>query len=74
MRNMQRIDRESLYGDPSKYERCEYCANCTYIGDGDYICDAGITNLPLVDYQPSEDYYWCKGRFFQPREVRKYAE
>ena len=44
--------------------RCEDCAEFTPIGEGDHICGANPTKIPVSDYAPTEDYLWCKGSFF----------
>lgn len=44
---------------------CEECSNLIPIGEGDHICDASdIPTMVLVEYEPSEDYMWCKGKKF----------
>ena len=43
---------------------CHNCENCTYIGEGDYMC--GMSNeIVISDWQPTEDYYTCEGREFE---------
>lgn len=44
--------------------RCEYCEHFTPIGEGDHICDEDPTKMPVSDYAPTEDYFWCKGAHF----------
>ena len=44
---------------------CEYCEEFTPIGEGDHICGEDPTKMPVSNYQPTEDYYWCKGRHFK---------
>lgn len=44
---------------------CEYCEELTPIGEGDHICGEDPTKMPVSDYQPTKDYYWCKGRHFK---------
>lgn len=43
---------------------CQHCENCTYIGEGDYICS--MTNeVILYDFNsPTEHYFSCKGKDF----------
>lgn len=41
--------------------RCECCDNFDPIGEGDHICDEDPTKMPVADYTPTEDYFWCKG-------------
>ena len=44
--------------------RCEDCAEFTAIGEGDHICGADPHKMPVSDYIPTEDYFWCKGANF----------
>ena len=44
--------------------RCEYCEHFNPIGEGDHICDEDPTKMPVSDYAPTEDYFWCKGAHF----------
>lgn len=44
--------------------RCEECENFDAIGEGDHICDEDPTRMPVSEYQPTEDYFWCKGAHF----------
>lgn len=39
------------------------CDHCTYIGEGDFICDSGPGEPVLVvdDWEPTENYLQCKG-------------
>ena len=43
---------------------CHNCNNCTYIGEGDYICDM-TTEVVISEWQPTEDYYSCEGKDFE---------
>lgn len=43
---------------------CLNCNHCIYIGEGDHICD--MTNdIVTDDWQPTEDFYQCKGKDFE---------
>lgn len=44
---------------------CEVCGNCIPIGDGDHYCADGMQEVVLVDYRPTENYLWCKGKRFE---------
>ena len=44
--------------------QCERCEEFTPIGEGDHICGADPHRMPVSDYMPTEDYYWCKGAHF----------
>lgn len=47
-----------------KFKSCMTCTNCIPIGEGDHICD--MTNdLVLVEYEPSEDYFSCGGKYYE---------
>lgn len=51
---------------PKKKERfCDpaVCPNCIYICEGDFICDKKVVPVMVVsDWDPTEDYLWCKKR------------
>lgn len=38
---------------------CNTCANCTYIGDGAFICIADEPILVMEDYIPNENFCAC---------------
>ena len=43
---------------------CYNCNNCTYIGEGDYICD--MTNdFVISEFEPTEEFYQCEGKDFE---------
>ncbi len=44
--------------------QCEKCGEFTPIGEGDHICGAAPQRMPVSEYQPTEDYFWCKGANF----------
>ncbi len=44
---------------------CETCANLLPIGDGDHICDASSPVMVMEDYEPTDDYCWCKGKHWE---------
>lgn len=44
--------------------RCEDCGEFTPIGEGDHICGVDPHRMPVSDYSPTSDYFWCKGRRF----------
>ena len=48
--------------------RCEECAEFTAIGEGDHICGADPHKMPVSEYTPTEDYFWCKGAHFSSLE------
>ena len=49
---------------PSKCKECSGCRHCTYIGDGDFICDKHSHEpekaLVLEDWSPTDNYLQCK--------------
>ena len=52
--------------------RCEYCDHFTAIGQGDHICDEDPMKMPVSEYAPTEDYFWCKGaNFTDAKESRE---
>lgn len=52
----------------------EYCDNCVYIGEGDFVCL--LTNeLVMEDFCPTENFGCCAGFRNQQRQERlEYAE
>ena len=56
------VMRESIIGRAQC--QCERCEEFTPIGEGDHICGADPHRMPVSDYMPTEDYYWCKGAHF----------
>nr|WP_325297110.1 hypothetical protein [uncultured Dysosmobacter sp.] len=48
--------------------QCEKCGEFTAIGEGDHICGADPTRMPVSEYAPTDDYFWCKGAHFCPME------
>lgn len=53
---------------PEKPQMCDpgMCDRCTYIGEGDFICDLhGVgpdeTVFVMEDWEPTEHYLQCKG-------------
>lgn len=43
---------------------CETCAEFTPIGEGDHICGVDPLRMPVSDYTPTDDYFWCHGRHY----------
>lgn len=44
---------------------CFNCNNCTYIAEGDHICD--MDNEFIIEaWLPNEHFYHCEGRNFEP--------
>lgn len=46
-----------------KFKSCMTCENCVCIGEGDHICTE-MTCLVLCEYEPSEDYFKCGGKYY----------
>lgn len=42
---------------------CYFCDNCTYIGDGGYMCDVD-NSIVIDDWEPTEDFFSCFGKEF----------
>lgn len=42
-----------------KIKICNTCANCVYIGEGDYICDVDEPILVMEDHIPNENFICC---------------
>lgn len=45
--------------------KCENCENLVACGEGAHICSEGSEKVPIMEYQPTEDYLWCKGTKFK---------
>lgn len=47
---------------------CETCGNLIAIGEGDHICyevtadDGKPAIMPISDYEPTDEYFKCRGR------------
>ena len=41
-----------------KIKCCDTCANCMYIGEGDYVCDVNYV-IVKEEHVPNEDYNYC---------------
>lgn len=49
---------------------CENCGNCTYTGEGDYVCMADH-RCPIwvkEDWQPTSEYFFCGGEKWEESE------
>lgn len=47
---------------------CEECDNLIPIGEGDHICsECGVPEIVICDYEPTEHYMMCNGKFFEER-------
>ena len=50
---------------------CETCENLIPIGEGDHICyecqseDGEPCIMPICEYEPTEDYMKCKGKYYE---------
>lgn len=47
---------------------CEDCENFVACGEGDHICIAGDKKAPVMDYEQTEDYLWCRGVKFKEKD------
>ena len=42
---------------------CHNCANCTYVGEGDYFCDEETPSIVITGFSvPTGKYLICNGR------------
>lgn len=48
--------------------KCEDCENFVACGEGDHICLEGDKKVPVMGYEPTEDYLWCKGTKFEEKD------
>lgn len=45
---------------------CDNCANCLYIGEGDYACMAGDEpTIVMEEHIPNENYCRCDGELWK---------
>ena len=47
---------------------CMNCDHCIYIGEGDFICDAGEPFMVMSDWEPTDDYWNCAGCDYESDE------
>lgn len=45
---------------------CQDCDNCMYLEEGDSMCDVN-DKIILEDWIPTDDYFWCNGKEFDPK-------
>lgn len=42
---------------------CHNCANCIYVGEGDYFCDEATPAIVITGFSaPTDQYLNCNGR------------
>lgn len=41
-----------------EFKICSNCANCTYIGEGDYLCDSNMV-IVMEEHFPNDNYNYC---------------
>lgn len=47
---------------------CSTCANCVYIGDGDYICDVDEPIIVMEEHMPNDKFTCCGGADWEPAD------
>lgn len=45
---------------------CYNCENCIYVGEGGYMCGQNNEIVAEEFVEPTESFYWCNGRRFEP--------
>ena len=50
--------------NPLERTNCFNCNNCTYIAEGDHICDMD-NEFVISDWEPTEHFYHCEGKDFE---------
>lgn len=41
---------------------CHNCANCIYVGEGDYLCNDGKPETVITEFSaPTEYFFACEG-------------
>lgn len=52
-----------------KEKTCYNCEECICVGEGGFLCCANKEHkLVIDDFEPTDDFYWCKGRKFKKDE------
>lgn len=52
------------YHEPAKC--CNYCANCTPIGEGDHICTEFTPPVMVIsEYEPTDEFNKCNGTMWE---------
>ena len=46
----------------TRHRCCDTCPHCTYIGEGDFICDIGVPFFVKSDWMSTEFYNACKNQ------------
>ena len=49
----------------NKPKMCDQCSNCTYIGEGDFVCILEEPVLVMEDFCPNENYMYCGGADYE---------
>ncbi len=50
----------------NRVKTCDNCANCLYIGEGDYACMAGAEPVIVKEeHIPNENYCHCGGGLWE---------
>ena len=45
---------------------CFNCGNCQYHSEGDSYCEENF-EFVLEDWCPTDEYMWCKGKYWTPQ-------
>lgn len=57
---------KAIIGKHQTICECERCDEFVPIGEGDHICEADMPpKMILLEYQPTDEYGWCKGKYFK---------
>ena len=46
----------------TRHKCCDTCPHCTYIGEGDFICDRGVPFFVKSDWVSTKYYNACKDK------------
>ena len=61
---MSKNCRNKNYKPLTQQINCFNCNHCTYIGEGDYVCEMSFAFV-IRDWTPNDDFYHCKGKDFE---------
>lgn len=44
-------------------KNCYMCENCTYVGEGGYMCENSL-DIVVEDWAPTDEFFSCEGKAF----------
>ena len=58
------MKRDKRANNRTQKMNCYTCNNCTYIAEGDHICDID-NEFVICEFEPTEHFYHCEGKDFE---------